>query len=278
MLDEPYRWIEAINNRRDYIEDQLRMGSPVVGLAYGEGMLLLTIGRGQRKIFEVHDRLALSAIGHTADIERLRMLATDTASVQGFQSSVDDVTLHRLSNFVLGPTIKQAFEAVFASAYIIKMLAAELGSHGQENQFVALNYDGTTRTSHRAEVIGGTEEVETAMQNYLSDSDLADLSFTAALRMGLETWAVGWDVRLNVENTGHIETENSGQEEEDTNHSNKNNTDEPNVDKERIHSVLKKELKDGQIDVSVLQESRRSNNKFRSISAAEIDAAIADWL
>lgn len=278
MLDEPYRWIEAINNRRDYIEDQLRIGSPVVGLAYGEGMLLLTIGRSQRKIFEVHDRLALSAIGHTADIERLRMLATDTASVQGFQSSVDDVTLNRLSNFVLGPTIKQAFEAVFASAYIIKMLAAELGSHGQDNQFVALNYDGTTRSSYRAEAIGGTEEAETAMRNYLSDSDLTDLSFNAALRIGLETWAIGWDVRLNVENTDHIETKNSEQEEEDTSRSNKMNADEPSVDKERIHSVLKKELMDGQIDVGVLQESRRGNNKFRSIPTAEIDEAIVEWL
>lgn len=278
MLDEPYRWIEAINNRRDYIEDQLRIGSPVVGLAYGEGMLLLTIGRGQRKIFEVHDRLALSAIGHTADIERLRMLATDTASVQGFQSSVDDVTLNRLSNFVLGPTIKQAFEAVFASAYIIKMLAAELGSHGQDNQFVALNYDGTTRSSYRAEAIGGTEEAETAMRNYLSDSDLTDLSFTAALRIGLETWAVGWDVRRNAENTDHIETKTSEQEEEDTHCSNKNNSDEPSADKEHIHSVLKKELMDGQLDVGVLQESRRSNNKFRSIPTAEIDEAIVDWL
>ena len=147
-------------------------------------MLLLTIGRGQRKLFEVHDRLALSAIGHTADIERLRMLATDTASVQGFQSSVDDVTLHRLSNFVLGPTIKQAFEAVFASAFIIKILLAELGGNGQGNQFVALNYDGTTRSSHSAEVIGGTEDVETAMLNYLSDSDLADHTFNLRVAIG----------------------------------------------------------------------------------------------
>ena len=57
MRDEPYRWIEAIQDRRDYIEDQLRVGSPVVGLTYNEGMVLLTIGRGQRKIFEVHDRI-----------------------------------------------------------------------------------------------------------------------------------------------------------------------------------------------------------------------------
>lgn len=278
MLDEPYRWIEAINNRRDYIEDQLRMGSPVVGLSYDEGMLLLTIGRGQHKIFEVHDRLALSAIGHTADIERLRMLATDTASVQGFQSSVDDVTLHRLSNFVLGPTIKQAFEAVFASAYIIKMLLAELGSHGQGHQFVALNYDGTTRSNQSAEVIGGTEEVETAMKNYLSNSNSAGLSFTSALRLGLEAWAVGWDVSPNSENSNYIGTEGSGQAEDSNSSCGEENSGKINIDREHIHGVLKKELNLGQINVGVLQESRRSNSKFRSISAEEIDAAIADWL
>ena len=278
MLDEPYRWIEAINNRRDYIEDQLRMGSPVVGLGYDEGMLLLTIGRGQRKLFEVHDRLALSAIGHTADIERLRMLATDTASVQGFQSSVDDVTLHRLSNFVLGPTIKQAFEAVFASAFIIKILLAELGGNGQGNQFVALNYDGTTRSSHSAEVIGGTEDVETAMLNYLSDSDLADHTLTSALRLGLEAWAVGWDVSLNAENSNYIGTEDSGRAEEGNSRCEEQNTDELSMDREHIHSVLKKELNEGQVDVGVLQESRRSNSKFRSLSAEEIDKAISDWL
>jgi hypothetical protein len=50
------------------------------------------------------------------------------------------------------------------------------------------------------------------------------------------------------------------------------------MDRERAHKVLKKELQEGQIDVGVLQESRRSNSKFRSIAAEEIDAAIADWL
>ena len=99
-------------------------------------------------------------MGHTADIERLRMMVTDTASVEAFQNSVDDLTLHRLTNFVLGPTIKQAFEAIFGSAYIIKMLLAELGVRGGENQLLALNYDGTVRANHLVEVIGGTDEVE----------------------------------------------------------------------------------------------------------------------
>ena len=55
MLDEPYRYLEAVSNRRDYVEDQLRQGSPVVSLQYNDGILLLTIGRGQRKIYEIHN-------------------------------------------------------------------------------------------------------------------------------------------------------------------------------------------------------------------------------
>ena len=263
MLDEPYRWLEAVNDRRDYIEDQLRGGSPVVGLKYDDGLLLVTIGRGQRKIFEVHDRIVLSAIGHSADIERLRMMATDTASVQGFQSSVDDVTLHRLTNFVLGPTIKQSFEAIFGSAYIIKMLLAELGVRGVGEGFVSLNYDGTVQSNQHREVIGGTHEAETAMQNYLSTADASEFSLTSALQLALETWVVGWELGV--------------QQAEDHSDEDANEGSEPTMDKERLHQVLRDELKSGEIEGAVLEASRQSNNKFRLLTSDEIDAATADW-
>ena len=263
MLDEPYRWLEAVNNRRDYIEDQLRGGSPVVGLKYDDGLLLVTVGRGQRKIFEVHDRIALSAIGHSADVERLRMMATDTASVQGFQSSVDDVTLHRLTHFVLGPTIKQSFEAIFGSAYIIKMLLAELGVRGGGEGFISLNYDGTVQANQRSEVIGGTHEAEIAMQNYLSAAEASELSLDSALQLALETWVVGWELS--------VQTDTDSDEEG-------NEQSEPTLDKERLHEVLRDELKSGEIEGAVLETSRRSNNKFRPLASDEINAAIADWL
>jgi len=34
MIEEPYRWVEAIANRREYIETQLASGSPIVALSY----------------------------------------------------------------------------------------------------------------------------------------------------------------------------------------------------------------------------------------------------
>ena len=104
MIEEPYRWVEAIATRRDYIEMQLATGSPVVALGYADGILLLTVG--QQKLFEIYDRIALGAIGHPGDIERLRMAAIELASTEGFTRSAADVSLRRLAYYSLSPLMK----------------------------------------------------------------------------------------------------------------------------------------------------------------------------
>jgi hypothetical protein len=75
MIEEPYRWVEAIANRREYIETQLASGSPIAAVGYRDGILFLTLGQARQKIFEIYDRIAMGAIGHPGDIERLRMAA-----------------------------------------------------------------------------------------------------------------------------------------------------------------------------------------------------------
>ncbi len=255
MRDEPYRWIEAIQDRRDYIEDQLRVGSPVVGLTYNEGMVLLTIGRGQRKIFEVHDRIALSAIGHPADIERLRMLVTDTASVQGFQNATEDVNLHRLTNFVLAHTFKQAFESIAGEAYIIKMLLAELGKTSKQNRFTGINYDGNVRTDADFSVIGGTEGIETGMQNYLAAAPVdADRDLTDALRLGLEAWAIGKEL--------------SSREPEDV------ESEDTAIDTQQMHEIISLAREDGGIEAGVLETTQSGTSKFRLLRTQEIETAL----
>lgn len=255
MRDEPYRWIEAIQDRRDYIEDQLRVGSPVVGLTYNEGMVLLTIGRGQRKIFEVHDRIALSAIGHPADIERLRMLVTDTASVQGFQNATEDVNLHRLTNFVLAHTFKQAFESIAGEAYIIKMLLAELGKTSKQNRFTGINYDGNVRTDADFSVIGGTEGIETGMQNYLAAAPVdADRDLTDALRLGLEAWAIGKEL--------------SSREPEDV------ESEDTAIDTQQMHEIISLAREDGGIEAGVLETTQSGPGKFRLLRTQEIETAL----
>ena len=110
MTVEPYRWLEAIGNRREYIHEQMKGGTPVFALSRPEGILLLGVGQGQSKVFEIYDRHAFAALGHPVDIERIRQAAIEAAHVEGFNRSAKDVTLRRLIGFSLSSTLKASFE------------------------------------------------------------------------------------------------------------------------------------------------------------------------
>src|SRR5438552_10444806 len=138
MIEEPYRWVEAVATRRDYIEMQLATGSPVVALGYSEGILLLTVG--QQKLFEIYDRIAMGAIGHPGDIERLRMAAIELASTEGFTRSVADVSLRRLAHYSLSPVMKSAFEQVYGPPYLARLLFAEIVSGPKADLFFRIDY------------------------------------------------------------------------------------------------------------------------------------------
>src|SRR6201747_2431467 len=123
--DEPYRWLDAIANRREYIRDQLKGATPVFAFSRPEGILLLGVGQGQSKVFEIYDRQALAALGHPVDIEKIRQAAIEAAHLEGFNRSSRDVTLRRLISFSLSSTLKNAFEQVFAPPFIVESIFAE---------------------------------------------------------------------------------------------------------------------------------------------------------
>lgn len=140
--EEPYRWLEAIQNRREYIEDQMRTAQPVVALAAPPGIVLLTVRRSTPKIFEIYDRLALAGLGHPADIEKVRLAAIDAAHVEGFTRSPQDVSARRLVNYTLAPAMKGAFEQIFAPPLIFRGILAELGREPGGDQLWWIDYDG----------------------------------------------------------------------------------------------------------------------------------------
>ena len=142
MIEEPYRWVEAIANRREYIEGQLAPGSPIAALGYREGILFLTLGQTRQKLFEIYDRIAMGAIGHPGDIERLRMAAIELASTEGFTRSAADVSLRRLVHYSLSPVMKSAFEQIYGPPYLARMLFAEVGAHPEDDLFLRVEYDG----------------------------------------------------------------------------------------------------------------------------------------
>ena len=81
MLEDPYRWVEAVQNRREYLDDQLKKASPVIAVCYNDGILIITTTPGPRKIFEVYNQISLASIGHPADIEKLRKMLIDIALI-----------------------------------------------------------------------------------------------------------------------------------------------------------------------------------------------------
>jgi proteasome alpha subunit len=142
MTEEPYRWLEAIGNRREYIRDQLKGGTPVFAFSRPEGILLIGVGHGLSKVFEIYDRHALAALGHPVDIEKIRQAAIEAAHMEGFNRSADDVTLRRLISFALSATLKNSFEQIFSPPIMVESIFAELGPTSGEDVLVRVHYDG----------------------------------------------------------------------------------------------------------------------------------------
>ena len=259
LSDEPYRWAEAVANRRDYIEDQIRAGSPVVGVGYEDGILLLTLSQNQQKVFEVYDRILLAGIGHATDIEKLRQAAIDMAHAIGFNYSEDDVTLRQIVYFGLGPAIKAGFDDVVHSPFLARVLLAELDGQEGAQIFYSVDYDGAFHRHEGWAVVGGVAEADRMMGCALSGVDTGALSLSDAAGAALRAYAMGrWVGKMDEVPTDADHLEQMAGE----------------VD---VADVLKTALKDLAVEAVVLRRSQLGKNKCRNVDAEEIAAALAQF-
>jgi proteasome alpha subunit len=257
MFEEPYRWVEAIRNRREYLEEQLSAGSPIVGLSYENGILLATIGSGTPKLYEIYDQIAFGGIGHPADLEKLRNAMLDMAHIEGFNRSPVDVTVRRLMKFGLAPMVKQAFEEVLRAPHIVKIIMAEISAPSEKPLFFRLNYDGVVEEREKNLVLAGSAGTTRRMERFLSGAgDTASLSFKDALQIALRTWAVS------------------------------EYQDDPNIEKneevlpaaDRLDPLLKKDLQERVIEVALLDRTQLGTSKYRMAADEEIQASLKGWL
>lgn len=199
MIEEPYRWVEAIANRREYIETQLSSGSPIAALSYREGILFLTLGRSRQKIFEIYDRIAMGAIGHPGDIERLRMAAIELASTEGFTRSAADVSLRRLAHYSLSPVMKNAFEQVYGAPFLARLVFGEIGATPEEDLFLRVEYDGAIASTgsgvapvqQKFAVLSATRASNESMESFLNAAHKIDIELRDAVRVAVDAWSVG---------------------------------------------------------------------------------------
>ena len=259
MTEEPYRWVEAIANRAEYIETQLASGSPIVALGYRDGILFLTLGKTRQKLFEIYDRIAMGAIGHPGDIERLRMVAIELASAEGFTRSAADVSLRRLAHYSLSPVLKTAFEQVYGAPYLARLLFAEIGAKQENDLFLRLDYDGAIATNSATfaqtrqdfGALSGTKQSTELMEKYLAAEHSAGATFDRAVKLSLDTWIVG-----------HLALSDDGVNEL--------------PGREKILSERKERLRGAGIEAAILDRGDRSAIRYRTLDEKEIRAALGD--
>jgi len=189
MTEEPYRWLEAIGNRREYISEQMKGGTPVFALSRPEGILLLGVGIGHSKVFEIYDRHGFAALGHPVDIEKLRQAAIEAAHVEGFNRSAKDVTLRRLISFALSTTLKNSFEQIFSPPFIVESIFAELGDLTAQDVLVRVHYDGNHHYETSGVLVAGADrKKEDEAANWLRKNLKAEDSLTRAAGLCLAVW------------------------------------------------------------------------------------------
>ena len=189
MTEEPYRWLEAVANRRDYVREQLKGGSPVFAASLQDGILLLGVGSGQSKVFELFDRHALAGLGHPADIEKIRQAAIDAAHMEAFTRAPEDVSLRRLVSFGLSPQLKTNFEQIFSAPFLVELLLAELGSKPAEDLLFRLHFDGSFQSHAGGCVVAGNHsESEARVQRWLREQLAAGADRAHAAELLLQAW------------------------------------------------------------------------------------------
>jgi proteasome alpha subunit len=259
MIEEPYRWVEAISNRREYIEGQLASGSPIAALGYRDGILFLTLGKTRQKLFEIYDRIAMGAIGHPGDIERLRMAAIELASAEGFTRSAADVSLRRLVHYSLSPVMKNAFEQIYGPPYLARMLFAEVGGRAEDDLFLRVEYDGeigTNGATYARErqdfaVLSGSRESGELMEAFLKTEHEPDSSLDAAVKSALDAWSVG-HMLLQAADTKQL------------------------PERDAITQHRREQLAMAAIEAAVLERDGSTTIRYRSLKDKELRSFISD--
>jgi proteasome alpha subunit len=189
MTEEPYRWLEAIANRRDYVREQLKGGSPAFAVSLPTGILLLGVGTGQSKVFELFDRQAMAGLGHPADLEKIRQSAVDTAHLEAFARAPNDVSLRRLVGFGLSPQLKTNFEQIFSAPFLVELLLVEVAAEPGQDLLLRLHFDGAyqVRTGGAA-VVASQPEPEDAANGWLADQLRGQGDRTAVAERLLQAW------------------------------------------------------------------------------------------
>ncbi len=241
----PYDFQENLQQRAQYIRSRLQAGSPVVGISYDNGVMLVSVRRRGRKVFEIYDRLIFAGIGNQSDVETMRIAAVDFTHQEGFIRSPDDVTIQRVVGFALSPALKKAYGDPFTAPFVFRGLFAELGNTPEQDLFFTLNYDGEFLQNNRYAMLAGNAVAEEMALDYLEQHLTKVPTFESAIPIALTAWGIA---------------RYSATQEE---------TEE--VSEQTARDALRDELGDATVEIGVLERETLRENRFRLIPQEQIE-------
>ena len=261
-----YDFNNALQQRNEYVEDRLKDGSPVVAISFDGGILLLTLKREQRKVFEVYDRLMMGALGKQSDIESLRIAAIETAHKEGFERSPDDVSIQRLVGFSLSPAVKKIYNDQSTIPLTFRAIFAEMGLKAENDHLFVLGYDGEFKTSAGAAVAAGTVYAEQQATDFLKEAKIENRE--DALRAALTAWGIG---RARLSAKKESDEEEFSPLVDRSENPMPSNSDDPVV-------ALKEAFKDGLVvEAGVLERRTSRESKFRLLTTKDMASVLADY-
>lgn len=248
----PFDFNQSIAHRAEYVEDRLKGGTPLVGLSYEGGILLFTVRRAGRKIFEIYDQLVMGAIGNQSDVEAVRLASIDFAHQEGFARSADDVSIQRLIGFAISPPLKRAFGDPMTTPNVMRAIFAEVNKERSRDHFFVLNYDGEFRATSYYAAIGGSDAATDAMADYLSEKVTAEttLSLEEALQIASDALRRGMVSPSTAPASEDEETETTLEETEDA-----------------LQELLNS---GGELEAAILERNTPRESKFRLLKAEEL--------
>ena len=131
----------------------------------------------------------MAALGHPADIEKIRQAAIDAAHTEAFTRAPEDVSLRRLIGFGLSPQLKTNFEQIFSAPFLIEMLLVELGATPESDIVVRLHFDGAFQISTTPVTVAAAEpEREKPAQDWLNEKLAGTQDRKSVVERCLQAW------------------------------------------------------------------------------------------
>jgi proteasome alpha subunit len=154
---------QMYQDRAEYARKGIAKGRPIVALDYADGIVIMAENRsaGLRKIAEIYDRIAFSAVGKFDEYENLRKHGVRSADLRGFSFSREDVVAANLANeysTLLGTIFTREMKP-----YEVELLMCEVGD--KSNSYFKILYDGSiTDRQNYASVGGDSDEIQKVLQ------------------------------------------------------------------------------------------------------------------